>query len=49
MPEHLGLLMNLHAALIGAAAIAPRNRIVARDRARLVEQRAHHRRVPAAA
>ena len=46
---HLGLLVDLDAALVGAAAIAPGHRVVPRDRAGRVVQRAQDRRVAAAA
>ena len=44
----LGLLMDLHAAPVGAAAVAPGHGVMARDRARLVEQRAQDGRMAAA-
>ena len=47
-PENLGVLVNLDALTIGAARVAPGDRVVPRDRAGLVIQRAQDRRVTAA-
>ena len=48
MPENLGVLVDFDAAPVGAARVAPRDRVVPRDGARLVVQRAEDRRVAAA-
>ncbi len=45
---HLGLLVNLDAAAVGSAAVAPGDRIVTRNRAGLVKQRAQYRGMAAA-
>ena len=46
MPEHFRVLMDLDAAAVGAAAVAPGDGIVARNRTGRVIQRAEDRRVP---